>query len=149
MEILFLPGNTPSKKNSKQWVGKMLINSKTVRNYLKNYEIYWRSNLNNWKSIIQNIEPPYRVGFYFVRDTKRKFDYNNISQICTDLMKKHGWLEDDNLDCIIPYFLGSHVDKENSGAYIFLLSENLVKMIDEYETEIKTKVLGLINENQK
>ena len=65
--------------------------------------------------------PPYSVGMYFIRDSKRRFDYNNISQIVTDLMAKHDWIEDDNADCIIPVFLGYEVDKKNAGVEITVL----------------------------
>lgn len=41
VESIFIKGNIPSSKNSKQWTGKMLINSKTVRTYEKNYSFQW------------------------------------------------------------------------------------------------------------
>lgn len=119
MEIR-LKGNVPSSKNSKQWTGRCLINSKTVRNYLKDYE-YQYINLKNkakFKEMIKHKEKPYRIGFYFIRSTKRKFDYINAAQLPCDLMVKHGWITDDNCDEIIPIFKGYTVDKERQGLII-------------------------------
>ena len=47
--MIFIQGNTPSSKNSKQFVtlknGKtMLLNSKTVQNYIKKSKVDWIKN---------------------------------------------------------------------------------------------------------
>lgn len=119
--MIYLKGNVPSSKNSKQWTGKMLIQSKTVRNYLKEYEIQYKLYANKFKEMIKNKEKPYYIGFYFIRDSKRKFDYNNLTQLPQDLMVKHKWLEDDNADYIVPIGLGYTVDKAKAGLIITVL----------------------------
>ena len=48
---IFIPGNVPSSKNSKQWTGKMLINSKSVRKYIKNTKEYYENYRNNFKEL--------------------------------------------------------------------------------------------------
>ena len=34
MNSVFIPGNTPSSKNSQQWTGKYLVKSKTTQRYI-------------------------------------------------------------------------------------------------------------------
>ena len=119
--MIFINGNVPSSKNSKQWTGKMLINSKTVRNYMKNHCDEWRKNTGKFKEMIKGKEKPYRIGFYFIRDSKRKFDYINAAQLPLDLMQDYDWIEDDDVNNVIPVFLGYEVDKKNAGVRIEIL----------------------------
>ena len=119
--MIFIKGNVPSSKNSKQWTGKYLIASKTVRAYLKEYEYQYDEFIKEFKEMAKNKDKPLRIGFYYIRDSKRKFDYINMAQIVQDLMVKHGWIDDDNCDEIIPVFLGYEVDKKNAGVRIEVL----------------------------
>lgn len=119
--MIFISGNVPSSKNSKQWTGKMLINSKTVRNYIKNHSDEWWENTEKFKEMIKEKEKPYKVGFYFIRDSKRKFDYINVAQLPLDLMQDYNWIDDDDVNNVIPVFLGYEVDKENPGVRIEIL----------------------------
>ena len=70
---------------------------------------------------IKGKEKPYKISFYFIRDTRRKFDYVNAAQLPLDLMQKYGWLEDDDCHNVIPVFEGYEVDKENAGVIIKIL----------------------------
>lgn len=119
--MIFISGNVPSSKNSKQWTGKMLINSKTVRNYIKNHCSEWCENTGKFKEMIKGKEKPYKIGFYFIRDSKRKFDYINAAQLPLDLMQDYDWIDDDDVDNVIPVFLGYEVDKNNAGVRIEIL----------------------------
>lgn len=119
--MIFISGNVPSSKNSKQWTGKMLINSKTVRNYMKNHCDEWLKNTGKFKEMIKGKEKPYRIGFYFIRDSKRKFDYINAAQLPLDLMQDYDWIDDDDVNNVIPVFLGYEVDKKNPGVRIKIL----------------------------
>ncbi|MBR8748712.1 hypothetical protein IX317_000371 [Fusobacterium sp. DD29] len=119
--MIYISGNVPSSKNSKQWTGKFLISSKTVREYVKEHDIDWKLKKEEFKKLISGKEKPYKIGFYFIRSTKRKFDYINACQLPCDLMTKHKWIEDDNCDEIIPVFLGYKVDKETAGVIIKVL----------------------------
>ena len=58
---------------------------------------------------------------FFLRSSKRKFDYINPAQTVQDLMVKYDWIEDDNCDIIVPHFSGYRVDKENPGVIIKVL----------------------------
>lgn len=120
-KTIFIKGNVPSSKNSKHWTGKMLINSKTVMKYKKySADDWWRNGI-KFKEMIKGKEKPYRIGFYFIRDSKRKFDYINAAQLPLDLMQEYDWLDDDNMENVIPVFLGYEVDKENPGIRIEIL----------------------------
>jgi len=137
MEV-FISGNVPSLKNSKQWTGKFLVSSKTVKSYLKKKGIKSYSTThkevkgykcmpNNFEeeikpflNVIEQMARPVTIGFYFIRDSKRKFDYINVVQIILDLMTAHGIIEDDNADEVIPQFFGYHVDKDNAGVKIII-----------------------------
>ncbi len=122
-ESIFIKGNVPSSKNSKQWTGKFLVNSKTVQNYLKIHELEWVQARRDWSRMSAGVDFPIKVGFYFIRDSKRKFDFINAAQLPCDLMVKHGWIEDDDMSHLIPVFLGYEVNKENAGIKICILKE--------------------------
>lgn len=124
--MIFIKGNTPSSKNSKQFVtlknGKtMLLNSKTVQKYIKESKTDWILNKNNFKKMIKDKEKPYKIELYFIRDSKRRFDYINAAQIIFDLMQEYGYIEDDDSQNIIPVFKGFEVDKIRAGVEIRVL----------------------------
>lgn len=125
--MIFIKGNCPSLKNSKRIVsfrgkgGKYtprLLPSLTVEKYVKNHENEYLINKPEFLKIIKEKQLPIKLGLFFVRDSKRKFDFINAAQIVQDLMVKHGWIEDDNCDNIIPVFLGYKVDPKNPGVEI-------------------------------
>jgi hypothetical protein len=118
---IFIPGNVPSSKNSKQWTGRFLIHSKTVQNYITKTKNDWLKNKNKFLDLIKNKQKPYKIKFTFIRNSKRKFDYINPLQTVQDLMVKYSWLEDDNTDYILPIFGEYKFDKLNSGVIIEVL----------------------------
>ena len=135
--MIYLKGNVPSSKNSKQWTGKKLIPSKTVENYLEQYEIQYKLYANKFKELIKNKKPPYYIGFYFIRNSKRKFDYNNLTQLPQDLMVKYKWLEDDNADYIVPIGLGYTVNKAKAGL--------IITVLDTKEDKDKLEIIANLN----
>lgn len=130
MEFIKLDGNIPSSKNSKQWTGNTLISSKTVRNYLKAYEYQYKLKKDEFKALVSSKDKPYYIGFYFIRNSKRKFDYHNMVQLPFDLMVKHGWIEDDNITEVNGVNLGYSVDKNNAGLIITVLDKDYKEYID-------------------
>lgn len=69
-------------------------------------------------------EGPHIIGLFFIRNSKRKFDFINAAQIICDLLTAHGVIEDDNMDCLIPMPInvaGSWytIDKENPGCIVY------------------------------
>ena len=124
--MIFIAGNTPSSKNSKQFVtlknGKtLLINSKTVQKYLKESKADWLINKNEFLKTLKSKEKPYRIELYFIRDSRRRFDYINAAQIIFDLMQEYRYIEDDDSQNIIPVFKGFEVDKARAGVEIRVL----------------------------
>lgn len=124
--MIFIKGNTPSSKNSKQFVtlktGKtMLLNSKTVQKYIKESKGDWLVNKNEFLKMLKGKEKPYKIELYFIRDSRRKFDYINAAQIVFDLMQHYDYIDDDDSTNIIPVFSGFEVDKTKSGVMIRVL----------------------------
>ena len=124
--MIFIAGNTPSSKNSKQFVtlktGKtLLINSKTVQKHLKESKADWLINKNEFLKMLKGKEKPYKVELFFIRDSKRRFDYINAAQIIFDLMQEYGYIEDDDSTNVIPIFKGYKVDKIGAGVKIDVL----------------------------
>ena len=135
--MIYLKGNVPSSKNSKQWTGKKLIPSKTVENYLEQYEIQYKLYANKFKEMIKDKKKPYYIGFFFIRNSKRKFDYNNLTQLPQDLMVKYKWLEDDNADYIVPIGLGYTVNKAKAGL--------IITVLDTKEDKDKLEIIANLN----
>ncbi|WP_339002912.1 hypothetical protein LDK17_08845 [Fusobacterium polymorphum] len=124
--MIFISGNTPSSKNSKQFVtlktGKtMLLNSKTTQNYIKNSKADWLLNKNKFLAMVKNKSKPYKIELFFIRDSRRRFDYINAAQIIFDLMQEYGYIEDDDSTNIIPVFKGFEVDKARTGVEISVI----------------------------
>lgn len=138
MEI-FIPGNVPSSKNSKIKTEKGVFHSKTVRKYLSFLGIshfstskkevkHLKTKESIFKDQVEKLkgqlgEPPHRIGFHFVRDSRRSFDFHNAVQIIADLLVSYNIIEDDDMDHFIPlpykrkgnYYT---ISKEQPGVYI-------------------------------
>lgn len=142
--MIFIPGNVPSSKNSRINTVKGSFASKTVKSYLNNLGIQSYSSSKklvkgyvNKPNLIESLredflkqtsgkELPLEIGFHFIRDSKRKFDFHNIVQVVLDLMTAHDIIIDDNMDCVIPFALKMDskfysVDKENPGVWIKII----------------------------
>lgn len=126
-DLLFLRGNVPSSKNSKQWTGKFLVHSKTVSKYLKTYEFQYKEKKEEFLNLTRGIPLPLFLGFHFVRDSRRKYDFHNAVQLVCDLMVKHGWIEDDNTKFIYPVPLAIDGEYQSlakeGGVFIFPIIE--------------------------
>jgi len=132
MMPIFIRGNVPSSKNSRIWSSKCnrSIESKATRSYKKNSEEYWDRGRAVFKSALEGKEKPYRVGFKFIRKKKKdedrcrnRFDYVNPLQTVQDEMVRHGWLEDDNADVLLPVLeqYEFDLDDDKLGVYIEVL----------------------------
>lgn len=127
---IFIPGNVPSSKNSKQIFQKkinekqipFITDSKLTKAYKKDTVSHWLKYKSYFHELIKDMEPPYIIEFTFIRSSKRKFDFNNANHVCTDLMATHGWVEDDHMDLIlpIPKLIAPHyyVSPKNPGVWI-------------------------------
>jgi len=142
--MIFLHGNVPSSKNSKVKTAKGVFMSKTCSKYLqnigvKNYHMRdktideYKKRPNLFKLSVGNYFDdvnvfPVKIGFHFVRDSKRKFDFHNIVQIIADLMVCHRFIPDDDMSCFLPFPMQNEigewytVDKNKPGVYIKILN---------------------------
>ena len=129
--MIFITGNTPSSKNSKRIItitnkktGKKttrLINSEVTEKYIKTSKTDWILNKRNFLKMLVGKEKPYRIELFFIRDSKRRFDYINSAQIVFDLMQCYGYIDDDDSTNVIPIFRGFEVDKARAGVKIEVL----------------------------
>ena len=118
MKKWFLPGNVPSSKNGRRWTGKYFIASKAVVNYRKVAKKFYQEYADEFTEELKKHELPVSISFKFIRGTRHKFDYINPAQTVQDDMVKHGWISDDNADCLIPCFIEYSYDKKNPGVWI-------------------------------
>ena len=129
--MIFIAGNTPSSKNSKRIItitnkktGKKttrLINSEVTEKYIKSSKVDWLVNKNEFLKMLKDKEKPYKIELYFIRDSKRRFDYINAAQIIFDLMQHYSYIEDDDSTNVIPIFKGFKVDKARAGVEISVI----------------------------
>ena len=101
--------------------GKYFIASKAVMNYRKASKEYYTKYAEDFRKEVDKLTSPVRISFEFIRGTRHKFDYINPAQTVQDDMVKHGWIEDDNAEFIIPDFKQYSYDKENPGVWIELI----------------------------
>jgi len=119
--LIIIEGEVYSKKNSKQIVGNSgkprLISSKQ---YLQRAEgALWQLKVH--PAVGRQWKYPLTAYFKFFRKTKRRFDYNNLSQGPLDLLAEAGIIKDDDMNHIIPNFsAGWIVDKQNPRVEIYL-----------------------------
>lgn len=99
-----IPGNVPSSKNGKIKTRCGLISSKLTRDWIANTRGHFILHRAKFLEALKGKEKPYKIGFLFTRDSKRKFDYVNPLQTVQDQMVACGWLEDDNMEILLPVF---------------------------------------------
>jgi hypothetical protein len=156
-EFLFIPGEVPSAKRGKRIILNrktkklQIINSKYTMDYLKRVKSFFceLDNKKKFDELKENLNYPLKIAFLFARKTKRSFDYCNIAQIVLDCMtckafyprkknsdkekkqierKKYAWIEDDDVNHVIPFFLGYFVDPKNPGVYITIFKDENQKI---------------------
>lgn len=125
---IFIPFNTPSSKNSKQWTGKFLVSNKNTQKWKKDTKKYWEENKADFLKQLEGLPviSPILIGMHFVRKSKHKFDFNNVTQTVQDEMVNYEWLLDDNCDIMMPIPLLKNnsfytYDKLNPGVYIKII----------------------------
>lgn len=143
--LFFIPNNVPSLKNSKVKTSRGIFPSKTVTSYLRSFNIlsfssgrkqvlYKKKKDKIFQELVEpyfiNIdrEKPLIVYFHFVRKSKHAFDFNNATQIISDLFTAHDFIVDDNMDYFIPIpfkIKGKWYtyDKNNPGVWVKITQE--------------------------
>jgi len=115
---IWIPGGTPSSKNSRIWTGRFSIASKATSKWWKESQEDWEKNAIKFREEFDKRQKPVKVYFTFVRKSKHKFDYINPAQAVQDEMVKYGYIPDDNADEIIPVFKPYTYDKKKPGVWI-------------------------------
>lgn len=125
---IFIPGNVPSFKNSKQLfknkkTGKTFVSSSDLcKKYVEQTDIHWRVFKPRFLEMIAGKTKPYKIQFFFIRDRHNSWDYINVAQGPLDLMQQFGWIENDDSKNVIPDFNnGFGYDKKLPGLIIKVL----------------------------
>ncbi|MES3018213.1 MAG: hypothetical protein V4721_10560 [Bacteroidota bacterium] len=95
---IFIKGNVPSSKNAMVPFKGGMVYSKPTTDYKEQTDIHWRVFKTRFKEMLTGKSKPYKIEMTFIRDSRRKADHHNLCQLPMDLMVKHGWLTDDNMD---------------------------------------------------
>lgn len=147
--MIFIPENVPSIKNSKIPMKHASILSTTAQKYLRligiqSYsakrkevkEFKTRENIfrlhteNQFKSLFDFSKgETLELGIHFVRGTRHKTDFHNLCQIIFDLLVAHNILPDDDMDTVMPIPLKIKgqwysYDKIKPGVYLDILNPN-------------------------
>jgi len=140
---LKISGNVPSLKNSKEIVQiplpgqkgmkrqdmkmrPILIPSKAHKKYEKATAPIWRDRAQDFLKMTRGHIKPLKVGFYFIRDSRRLFDFDNAIATCQDIMITRGWIEEDDCSQIMSVPLGCHVDAHTAGVWITVLPDGFL-----------------------
>jgi hypothetical protein len=118
MTSVFIKGNVPSSKNSKINTRGGSFNSQTVQKYLRSFGILSYSSskkevktyktipmtfpVEELKELFKDRKYPIIIEFHFIRNSKRRWDFGNITQIILDLFTAFNIIEDDSMDFVVP-----------------------------------------------
>ena len=149
---VFVPFNTPSLKNSKMYTKNGVFPSPAVKKYLqkigvqkynvsKGTHVNYKTRPNLFEKAVEPMKEtflrmehtglhdekhilPHVIGLFFIRNSRRKFDWINAAQIICDLLTAHSVINDDDVDNLIPMpiqIAGSWytVDNERPGCLIY------------------------------
>lgn len=141
---LFIPGEVYSSKNSKRIFPKVgpggaggwkfkgkaarpfITDSAAATKYKKESLPFYLGMKESFLEMVDGVSHPFVIEFTFYRTTKRKFDFNNMTQAVQDMMVKAGWIEDDDIAHLLPvpplppkqaYF----IDKKQPGVLINII----------------------------
>jgi Holliday junction resolvase RusA-like endonuclease len=126
-KLIFIPGAVPSSKNSRMLTRSgLFIASKATQKYRKITAPLWLIHKPEFKAMLAGKPKPIIIGFHFVRKTRNKWDFINPAQTIQDEMTKAGWIDDDNVDEVLPVPLSINgsfwsYDKTNPGVYITVM----------------------------
>ena len=140
VDMIFIPGNIPSLKNSKVKTSRGIFSSPAVSKFLRSIGI---QGFNSRKKTVKGYVDPNRpnqfgalrstfmsmkagkddpiiIGYHQVRSSKRLFDFSNSVEILQDLMTAHDFIEDDNVKHVFPVPMsidGKFIDPKNPRAF--------------------------------
>lgn len=114
----FIPCNVPSSKNGRI---SNSVPSKSTLMYMAMTKKYWIRHKDEFREALLGICRPYYIEFTFIKKTEVLYDYINAAQIVQDMMVKYGWIDEDNVYAIKPYFGDPIKNKDNPGLIIKIL----------------------------
>jgi len=128
----FIPGQTPSKKNSRQsFVSKStgrIINipSKGYKAYIDATKDYWVAFSKEFNRTVQvlDLKYPLDIEMTFTRKTNQIVDFFGPGESIFDLMSDFNFWSDDSIRFGKPFFGDMKVDKNNPGCLIKILLPN-------------------------
>jgi hypothetical protein len=106
--------------------------SKPVREYRDTHQGVFLQNKPRFIEEAKKHTLPLLLGFYYIRDSERKFDYSNAAHILLDMMRDAGYFADDDCDTVMDYPLGYHVDKKRAGAYVVIMNNSFFRTLIDY-----------------
>ena len=77
------------------------LSKKIVKGYVNKPNIF-EDLKKQFEILLKNKDFPVLIGFHFVRDSKRVFDFGNATEIVFDLLTAHDIIPDDNVKFIFP-----------------------------------------------
>ena len=98
----------------------ILTASETHKRYKENSYSNYIKNAKQFINMAQGLKLPYMIGMYFIRDSKRGWDYDNAISTVLDLIKDN-WIKEDTADIVKPIPLGYHVDKVATGVIMVII----------------------------
>ena len=121
--ILFCKENVPSSKNGRRWTGRHFVPSTATLKWRRQTSDWWDENRDRFLDHVKDKNLPLRIGFHFVRGSRHRYDWVNPVQTIQDEMVKKGWIEDDNVEFLVPVPFKmnkqySTYNKEKPGVYI-------------------------------
>ena len=162
-KIILLPGNSQccnakvykSKTNKSIYIctkcnkvaKRKIIYSLAHKGIITRYKTatapFYDQYVNYFADLLKEHLFPINLGMFFIRDSKRIFDYNNASHIVQDILVKgiknskreliaRPWIPDDSMIYIRPVFLGYRVDPSGPGVIIKILPDEFNNLINKY-----------------
>lgn len=140
VDMIFIPGNIPSLKNSKVKTSGGIFHSPTVSKFIRSLGIqHFNSRKKEIKGYVDATRPnkfealrsqfmamkkgkddPIIIGYHQVRNSKRLFDFSNSVELVQDLMTAHDFIEDDNVKYVFPVPMsidGKLINESNPRAF--------------------------------
>ncbi len=125
IDSIWIPGEVYSSKNNNRIFAKSvkkskwLLNGKPVKPFItcsaavsryKEEKLgYYIANREKFLKMTENKPFPLYVYFQFIRRTRGRWDFNNMTELVQDMMVMAGWIPDDDEKHLIPVYKKSQL----------------------------------------
>jgi len=100
-----------------------------IKDYLEKTEGYFLQNKVRFLNLTRGIYKPIILLFFYVRDSRRSFDYHNAHHIILDRFRDFHFIPDDDMNNVMAIPLGYIVDPKHPGVYIIVMSNQILSII--------------------